>query len=176
MAPLPTNNTAVLFVDYSTCLENHTVQMRYASDSSASEAMTALDAFLTGLDVTLNEVTILGARVRDEGSNVTYPVTWTGDATYGASAGTHEKSAWFIDFVGRSIDGRRCRIEMFGAVAAFDGTQHDYRIETDNTTVAAALAALEANGSAPCSISGLAVNWHQYANLGVNAYWRNRIR
>jgi len=26
------------------------------------------------------------------------------------------------------------------------------------------------------AIDGDVVNWHQYSNIGVNAYWRNQIR
>ncbi len=135
------------------------------------------DAFLTALSPSLQQITIIGARVRDLGGSVTYPVTWDGDATYGGGAGDHVNSAMYLDFVGRSIGGRRARIAMFGATGPFDGASDDYRLTAaEDLSVAAALAVLEALAACPVAIDGDVVNWHQYANLGVNAYWRNHIR
>lgn len=177
MAPLPGNNTAVLYVDYSTCGHDHTLQCRYDDTASAGDAMALVDAFLTALDPGLTQTDIIGARVRDQGGSVTYPVTWTGAAQYGGTAGPAYKSAAYLDFVGRSIDGRRARIAVFGPGDFFDATNEDYRFTTaDSAVIAAAVAVLEGGIGTPCSISGEAVNWHQYANTGVNAYWRNHIR
>jgi len=177
MAPLPSNNTGVLYVDYTTCGEQHTLQFRFNTSASFNDSMALADGFLTALTGGLNLVTIDGARVRDAGTNVTYPVTWTGAATYGTTTGPHNESAYYYDFVGRSIDGRRCRVAVFGAGGDHDAADNDYRISASSSTaVAAAIAALESDGNAACSISGNAVNWQQYCNTGVNAYWRNHIR
>jgi len=177
MAPLPINNTACLFLDYSTCGREHTAMIRYDDTASSGDAMAVMDAFLTALDPGLTQLDVIGARVRDLGGAVTYPVTWTGAAQYGTTIGPTYKSAAYLDFVGRSIDGRRCRVAIFGPGDFFDATNEDYRFTTgDSAVVASAVAVLEAGIGTPCSISGLAVNWNQYANTGVNAYWRNHIR
>jgi len=73
-------------------------------------------------------------------------------------------------------DGRRCRVAIFGLKGIVDTSGDDFRFPSSVGYVGAALAVLEADGNVPCSISGLAVNWHQYMNSGINAYWRNRIR
>jgi len=176
MAPLPSNNTGVLFIDYETCGINHTLQARFDGVQSFNDSMALLDGFLTALDPAMYQINILGARVRDQGGNVTYPVTWTGAASYGNAPGPKQAGAWYFDFIGRSIGGRRCRIEVFGAPVVADETGEDYRLPAATSYIGAALAALESDGGAVCAIDGDAVNWHQYANTGVNAYWRNRIR
>lgn len=177
MAPLPSNTTGVVFLDYNTCDEPHTVQCRYGASSDANGAMTVLDAFLTALSPVLNLVTIVGARERVAGGNVSLPLTWLGSATYGSGAGPHNESAYYYDFVGRSADGRRVRMAMFGAGGDHDGIGEDFRFSVaDSSDIAAAFAVLAAAGADCVSISGLPVSWHPYANGGVNAYWRNRIR
>src|ERR671919_423287 len=94
-----------------------------------------------------------------------------------SGAGENFNSAWYMDFVGRSIDGRRCRISWFGLVVDFDAVNDDYRLLAgENSNVADVLTALDFGSDVPVSISGQAVNWHQYANIGQNAYWRNHIR
>jgi hypothetical protein len=58
-----------------------------------------------------------------------------------------------------------------------DTSSEDYRLTTgESAPVAAALAVLEAGSGTPVAIDGDPVNFHQYANMGVNAYWRNHIR
>lgn len=175
MAPLPSNTTATLFVDYSTGDENHTIQVRFGVGGSISDAMGFLDRFWTALDNTIYTLTVLGARVRDLGSTVTYPVTWTGAPTYGDGVANHGQSAWYIDFIGRSIGGRRVRLTTFGAAAVQDATDHDYRLPAAGN-VADALGEIELSSDVPVAIDGDPAGWQQYGNLGVNAYWRNRIR
>jgi len=175
MAPLPINNTAVLFVDYIVSNHNHTMQLRFNDTASAGDAIAVADAFLTALDDRIFTLTILGARVRDQGGSVTYPVTWTGAASYGAGTAGDYTSGWYFDFVGRSIGGRRGRVSVFGA--AFLNDTNDYRFElTDNIAYGAAMAVLEAGSGVPVAIDGDPINFNQYVNSGVNAYWRNHLR
>lgn len=177
MAPLAYNNTGLVFVDYASCGEDHTMQLRYGSDGSIEECLSLADTLFNAMDSSLQLVTIIGARQQAIHTNFSLPVTWTGAATYGSGVGDHYKSAWFADFVGRSSGGRRVRVAMFGLAADFDGTSKDYRYSTtESVDVADAVAALEANPNACVAIDGLVASWHQYANIGQNAYWRNRIR
>ena len=177
MAALPVESTARLFVDYSGNGENHTLLIRFGVGSSASEAMDVADALFTAVGPSLAITNITGARVADKGSTVTYPVTWTGASSYGTGPDRHEQAAMYWDFIGRTIGGKRGRCAIFGVVAAFDGSEHDYRWDaSDNAQVAAALVALRANPACPVGIDGDVLNWHDYANAGVNAYWRNHIR
>lgn len=177
MAKLPSNSTAVVYLDYSVDGENHTLQMRRNETASNDDVMAVMDAFLLAISTQVDQITIIGARARDAGGIVTYPLTWPGDPAYGSGTGFHYQSANYADFVGRSIGGRRARVAVFGWKVQADVTNEDYRLTaTENASVAAALAVLEAGSGTPVAIDGDPVNWQQYANLGVNAYWRNHIR
>jgi len=177
MAPLPVENTDRLFVDYTVCGEQHTALIRFGGTASVGDAMAMYDAFLLALDDFIFLTTIDGARQALNGSTVTFPITWSGAATYGSGAGSHFQTANYADFIGRSIGGRRVRIAQFGAIVHADTVDSDYRYNAaDEPRVAAALAVLEADSGSPVAIDGDPAVWQQYANIGVNAYWRNRIR
>ena len=175
MAPLPENNTAVLFVDYDTCGEPHQLQCRMADASTVTEAMDGVNAFLTALGNSHRLMTITGARHRAALATVTTDVVWTGAATYGIGAGTHDESAKFYDFIGRSAGGRRVRVGIFGAIIGVEG--EDYRLAaSSDPAFSGALAVLVGAIDHFVAIDGLPASWKPYVNLGQNAYWRNHIR
>lgn len=176
MAPLPNNSTGVLYVDYTTEGEEHTLQLRFGDPGSFNDAMDVAVALFAAMDSFLYSISSIACRVRDAGGNVTYPVSWTGDEAYGSSTEGHYATAQYADFVGRSIDGRRCRVAFFGVKGIVDTTGKDFRFPSSTTWVGDVLAALRAGDTSPVSISGLVVNWYDYADTGINAYWRNRIR
>lgn len=177
MAPLPVESTGRLFVDYSTCQEVHTAMVRFGTGGNAGDAMAMLDSFWIAITSLMYLGTIQAARVADLGSTVTYPVTWTGAASFGSGAGSHYQTANYVDFVGRSIGGRRVRLATFGLISHADTSNSDYRHQaTDSAAVAAGLAVLEASTDTPVAIDGSPAVWQQYADIGVNAYWRNHIR
>ena len=177
MAPLPTNNTDSLFVDYHISGEDHVIQCRFASPAGVNDAMDVVDGVLTAIASDLTTVTIVGARQRLSGTTVTFPITWTGAPSYGSGSGSHFQTASYMDFVGRSLDGRRVRFTIFGHAALADTTGSDYRFDASaHASVAAALVVLRGTVGTPCSISGQDATWKDYANIGVNAHWRNKIR
>lgn len=177
MAPLPGNNTDILFLDYVTCGEPHTTQVRFNDDGSVTEAMDLLDEILTAISGRLRLLTVTGARVRAMGGSVSLPVTWGGSSTYGSGAGAHFESAYYMDFIGRSALGRRARLAVFGATAPADITNDDFRVtSSEDSGVLAAVNALNAGTGVGIAIDGLAVTWYPYVNIGTNAYWRNHIR
>jgi hypothetical protein len=175
MAPLPTNTTGRLFVDYSTQGHDHTLLCRFNDASGFGDAMTAVASFLLAHDTAISLVTVLGARVADINSDITYDVAWSGDETYGDGTGDEYKSAWFYDYVGRSASGRRVRAAVFGSVVNelgdnFRGTDAEAGWIGDVLTI------LADDPNVFCAIDGTPTIWKQYANLGTNAYWRNKIR
>lgn len=175
MAPLPSNSTGVLFVDYETCLSPHTFQLRVQDGAEPSDAMPVMADFLAAFDTTIKEMSILGARGREAGADITLPLTWTGDSGYGTSEGNVGQTAWFYDFIGRSMLGRRCRLTVFGATSIQDGTDDNYRIAATGALLDA-LNVLKGADSIICAIDGAQIVWYDYINMGVNAYWRNKIR
>lgn len=177
MAPLPSNNTDVLFLDYTTSGESHTLQLRFDTHASVSDAMTSMDLFLTAVDPLIYVLTVVTARHRAFNSTVSLPVAWSGAATYGSGAGPHYASADYVDFVGRSQNGRRVRAAVFGAISNADTSGNDFRFASSaNADVAAAVAELNAPSDRWLAIDNFKPTWYAYGNLGNNAYWRNRIR
>lgn len=175
MAPLPSNNTAVLFVDYTVSGEQHTMQARPQTGSSNLDVMDVLAAFWAALDDSIFLTNIDGARGRAEGATVTLPVTWTGDSGYGVTDGEHNTTAQYYDFVGRSILGRRVKLSVFGAGTLVDTVGHDYRL-TPSGLLLDALNVLKSNSDILGAIDGAQIIWYDYINTGINAYWRNKIR
>jgi len=177
MAALPSNNTDCLFVDYSTCSVEHTVQVRFSNDGDPVDAMVGLHDLLTALDPGLTLLTVLRARVRLAATTVSFEVPWTGDPTYGGTLGPRYKGAAYLDFVGRDTTGRRNRVAIFGPGDFFDTANEDYRFTADDSAViAAALVQLNLSEGSFLTIAGNQPIWNTYANTGVNAYWRNKIR
>lgn len=175
MAPLPSNNTDQYFLDYTTSGEQHTLLCRAADGSTAAGASAAIDALLDVIQGNFNLITVDLFRFQAAGTNISLPVTWAGSATYGGPAGDHFETAQYLDFVGRSSEGRRCRVAVFGATFSFIG--NDYRVgPSEGTLVADALAVLSGSPGYFVAIDGLEVVWNNYANCGVNAYWRNKVR
>jgi hypothetical protein len=139
--------------------------------------MTSVDLFLQAIDPVLRLLTVTGARHRVFGGTVSLPVTWTGAATYGTGAGDHNESANYFDFVGRSENGRRVRVAVFGTSVQADTSGHDYRFASSaEANVAAAVIELNTPSDRWLAIDNFKPTWYAYANVGNNAYWRNRIR
>lgn len=175
MAPLPFNNTNVLFVDYNTQGEDHTLLCRFDADDTGADAMTAVDGFLDAISGAIGLTSILGARVQLLGTDVSFDVTWTGATAYGDGIGDHYQSAQFYDWVGRSPGGRRARVAVFGAQNLQNGD--DYRSNLgEDAALDAGITFLQSQGSAFLAIDGQVPIWKNYVNMGVNAYWRNKIR
>jgi len=175
MAPISPDNTKRYFLDYSTCGFDHTLLCRTESTVTASDAGGTIAAFLDAIDSVFRLITVVGFRVAVVGSNITTSVTWPGAGTYGSGAGSAYESAQYLDFVGRGGTGHRARVAVFGCI--FSEVGNNYRLESaENALVAAAIAELTSDTSIFNDIDGQIPVWHTYANTGVNAYWRNKIR
>lgn len=175
MAPLDSNNTGVLFLDYSVGGEGHTVQARYAPGSGAADMMDMLHDFLTAITTKIYLMHIEGARHRAANAVNSFPIAWTGDTDYGTGVATHVQSASYLDYIGRSTLGRHVRLSLFGAIDGYDILDSDFRVPTTGV-YGDGLAELVARDNVVAAIDGAAVVWYPYVNLGQNAYWRNRIR
>lgn len=177
MAPLPSNNTNIMFLDYNTCGEDHTLQVRYSGDGSLEGAQNVADAVLTAMGGALRLITVLGARVQLKDENFSLPTAWGGSSTYGGSAGAHNESAYYADFIGRTSHGRRVRLAVFGLAVPADSSNQDFRLTSaDSGAVSDAVDVLNAAGENAVGIDDFAAIWYPYANIGTNAYWRNKIR
>ena len=175
MAPLPPSNTIRYFLDYTVNGLEHTIQMRVGPGATDGGASGSFSAFLAALSPNLYALSVVGMRKANLGTDVTNPVTYTGTTSFGSGTAVDNLArAAFLSFIGRSTDGRRVRVFVYGTKITSEG---DYRVDTGEAAeVADAIDVLNGASGVFLSISGLQAIWKAYANEGVNAYWQRRAR
>ena len=177
VTPLPAFSTERWFYDYTVEGDQHALVMRAANPITPAEAAEAIDIFLTAISGELTTITTVGLRVALEGSNITNPASTTGlSATYGSGSGVVINAPLQVTFVGRSADGHKARVGIFG----WNGqTDDSWRMTTTEVAgVAAGVTELNSLSIAGLfvSISGAGVLWKPYANIGYNDHWIKKAR
>ncbi len=174
MAPLPVTNTRRYFLDYHTDVAAHTVMVRTTGSVDEATFSSVFGNFLTQLAPILNLITVDGLRVAVAGSNVTNPAVWSGGASYGTGTEQGFLTPRELCFLGRSSDGRRARLFVFGYKGA---TPVDFRIESSGSPeISNAYGILNANPGIFISISGLATVKYPYVDVNFNSYWERQRR
>lgn len=175
MAPLPPDSSARAWVDYHTCGEDHTAMIRFKAPATATDVADAFTAFVGAIGAFFALSTVISVREAADGSNISNPAAGTWPVSWGAGAGDHAMTAHYMDFVGRSVDGRRSRLALFGCLVNQQGD--DYRATSaESSLVTDAVAVLNGVADIFLSINKFKPTYYPYANMGTNAYWRNRIR
>lgn len=173
MAALPVNSTDRWKYTYTVGGETHDFQVR-TDGVTASAVDTAVAAFLTALSPNLNALVITKVEFSLALSTIFGPIASTIlGSTYGSGAGGGSAAANEVNFIGRSIAGRRVRLMVFGnKVDAVD-----YRFAPgENAAFDAAVVALNAPGAIFVAIDGIKPIWYPYVNAGVNAHWQKALR
>lgn len=180
MAPLPANNTDVLFLDYTTGRREHTMQLRFAA-GGLGVAETVLGEFLDALQLVLvNTWRVLGGRVRLEGSNITLPTTLSSNlVNFEGGSNTplgevNEPREWVWSGRGAAT-GRRVDISVYGIVIDTPAS-YRYLHASAAPSLGAARGVLESELLAPISIGGDRAIWYGYTNVNYNSYWETRAR
>lgn len=177
VTPLPPSNTERWFLDYTVIDTHHVLIMRTADAVSDGAAAEALDTFLSAIAPGCSAITIDGLRHAAATSDLTFPASTTGlSATYGSGVGQLIDIPLQATFTGRSTDGRKARVGMFGWDAQTDSS---WRYTTaENANVAATIAALNSLSASGffVSISGGGVIYHPYMNIGYNDHWVDKRR
>lgn len=177
VAALPPTNTERWFYDYTVEGDQHSLMMRSADAITPAEAATAIDLFLIQIDSELVTLTTVGLRVALVGSNITNPADPTGLAgTYGSGSGVVINAPLQVTFVGRSADGHKARVGIFG----WNGQTDDSWRMTSAEVAAVAAEVTNLNslstGGLFVSISGAGALWRPYANIGYNDHWIKKAR
>ena len=174
MAPLPPNNTGRYFFDYSVGSIEHTGMIRANAVVSPAAMGTQIDNLMNALAPGLFVTTFVRLRWAPSGSNITTPVTSGFEGTtWGAGTPTADDIPSFLDFVGRSVGGRRCRFALFTHKFGLSG----YRITTgENTTIALALPNIQLGANSWLAIDNTKPVWYPYVDTGFNAYWQREVR
>lgn len=174
MAPLPSHNTARYKLTYSTAPFEHSITMRVITGVTAQQASTFYDGFLAQLTPLLGTITIVRLEFASQGSDVFNVVAWSGQPTYGTGAPANIQEPTFISFTGKSPDGRRTRVTVFGTTGV---TQQDYRFQGGENAAADAARVVLATGTDRwLSITGVKPIWNNYANVGFNAHYQRKLR
>jgi len=196
MAPLPHNNTALMYFDYVTgnavTSQQHTMQMRLSSSTTTlvEEAHIQMLALLTAIGAAnfWSGWRILQTRLQAQGANFSTPVSSPELAPLLAFAGTEtggyqpRYEAIETTFQGRSpTAGRRVDVSIYGLVPVTP-IPNTFRVAVDFSNggnwVADALAVLNAAPSLGTflAIDGTAPLWYGYANVNYNSYWEQELR
>lgn len=176
MAPLPPSATARARIQYSTCGIVHTVQIRFKEPATADDVYGQFTAYVVAISPLVYASQSLGMDVAADESDFFFPYEDFEPIGWGSGGeGTRDKGADYVDIVGRGGSGHRVRLAMFGAQITTD--ENKYRAtEGDSAAVAGALSIVRGQSAIFIDINGFKPSWKGYANLGTNAYWRNKIR
>lgn len=175
MAPLPQNNTARVFLDYSGVTGAHTTMLRLLVNTGPDEGLEVAQAFWSqAVNILTQDVVDATVRYSAQGSNFSLPVGTATGTGLGAPNQPDANDAMFTSFIGRTIEGRRTRITLFNVFRVPDG---DFRVsgESLSTAEAAILNYLE-NDSRIVGIDGERVVWKPYLNTGWSAYYQRLYR
>lgn len=172
MAPLPPDSTPRYKVFYVNVGVTHVMDIRSHASPGAFGA--EVDALLTALGTLLLATLVTEVQFAADNSNVfNAVVTGIEGNTYGSGSGTVLNKSTYINFVGRSGDGRRVRLAVFGV--ADIGVDCRF-LATENGFVDAAVAVLQGGSNSFVTIGDLTPIWKSYANAGFNAYWQKAMR
>jgi hypothetical protein len=149
--------------------------IRYKDPATPADVIAAFNDLITACGALFITSAFVGGRHAADGSNVSVPLAGAWPTTWGSGSALDFHNGMYYDFVGRSLDGRKCRLALFGAQAVEVGG--DYRTTTgESSLINDAVDVLNGTPNIFISINKFQPVWAPYANMGTNAYWRNKIR
>lgn len=192
MAPLPSNNTARLYLDYTSGgpgAQNHTLLVRF--DAVATNQAGAQFAAFTFLEA-IGEASfaagwrVLQTRLSAPGQDISVPVAaygplleFEGSASVGGWSNVDQTVEW--RFVGRDpLEGRRAFFSLYGLAVSRPQTFREEGVfgETPNW-VGRGLTVLndgEEHEGVFVAVSNIRALWYGYANWQHNSYWEGELR
>lgn len=172
MAPLPANSTPRFKVFYTNAGQQHVMDIR-SHDSPAAFGSNVNTVF-NGLGSTVLQTTLDFVEFAADGSNVfNLVVTGFEGTVYGTGAGSLASPSQYVNFIGRSGDGRRVRLMVLG-MASVPG---DFRWSAgDSAAIDNVITSLNSAANHFVTIGDIKPVWKSYANAGYNAYWQKQIR
>lgn len=170
MAPLPPSSTERWKYTYQNAVTEHSVTFRLVEGSAIADADSVMNALAVYFDDLVTESTITNLEFAAIGSDIFNPVagsTMVG-TTFGTTAANPTNNAVAATLIGRSADGRRSRLSIFGWFGAVSA----YRLDVAEDPDLGVLLAFMNNPSTPLiSIGGLGVVYKQYIDIKSNDHW-----
>jgi hypothetical protein len=176
MAPLPQNSTPRFWLDYTDGSFQHSVMFRYAASAGLPAIMDVVQQFMADMAPSCCLLTVVDARASASGSNISLPVAWTGDATFGTGAQVNVNRPIEVRFEGRGPTGRRANWSLYGWDAGVPGA---FRIPFDAAaSIGDSIQTLGAAATAGTllGIDGFPPVIYPYANIQYNSYWETKCR
>lgn len=182
MTTFAPNYTNRYLVRYRAAGKVHTAMFRYGITPGPPDValVTGVGNVLVALMPKLaNDWAVLAASYIAAGTTISLPATApvAGPGSIAWNAGDNPLN---YSFVGRGVTGQPASFHIYGAqlepsTASLTAAQ-DYRVlASEDADIASALT--ELNGIAGLTTTdGAAVVWHQYANVGYNAYYQRKSR
>jgi hypothetical protein len=172
---LPVNNTARLFIEYTSGGQDHVCIVRMTDGAHEQEGMDQyatlrplIAAYLPSTDA------VKGARFCERLSTVSFPLAVAPVAGSLGPSFAPDNKPNFVSFTGRSRDGYRVKLTVFSAAVL---ETERYREVAPTTGPAAALLGYLRNAATNIvTISGQKPIWNNYVNQGVNAYYQRKQR
>jgi len=170
---LPPDNTPRAFITYQVNGRNHTMMVRLGDSISDGTISEDVSAFLTAMDPLLYATVFVKFERSAEGSNVRLPADWSGITEWGdGDAEQNAPTAW--SFTGKDFEGHKFALQLFGRATE---QSNNWRVfAADDSSVTAALAALETTDEVFLTINQAGPIYNQYANQSMNAYWQRQAR
>lgn len=175
MAPLPITSTERWKYAYSNAYASHTVILRVVSGSPTADVDDIMQGLMSNVGPGLSESIVTGVEKAALGSSIFNPVgdsVLVGD-NFGSTVANGYTNAIGVTFVGRSLDGRRSRITMFGW--RLDASVFRLTVAED-PGIANMVNLLNAVATPLLTIGGLAPVWKAYADVKSNDHWVRQAR
>ena len=174
MAPLSPDNTVRWFLKYNVNNHIHTVTVRSDATVDPGTFAEEMGTFIEAIEPALYSTQFVALERSGVGSSVRVPVGWSGPMEWGTDSGNEKDAPQFISFTGKSVDGRRFRLEMFGRIGEANA---NFRVlEIDSTVVANALLALETTEPMFLTISNAGPIFNRYMNQSISQHWIGELR
>lgn len=174
MAAIPDNFSDSYFIDYSNNVSGHTMLVRGELGGTLADLDADVKSFLQALGTSVAGSTITAVRKRNANTTISFPVgsTLVG-FTFGAGSTDVEHNAVAETFVGRTVEGVRSRISVFG----YKGEISAYRLTPgESPIVAASVAVLNGAETVFLAKDGLQPVWTEWIDIKANDYWVRRAR
>lgn len=175
MANFPPSTTRRYFLDYTTQNRSHTLMCRTQEGALDDEVVNWYVQVLLAIAPLVTPWSIKGLRRSDHMSNVSYPLAWTGAATYGTeNLPSTNQSPKYMSAVGRDIIGSKVRYFFYGTAYQPDANWRMTPNEDGNVNTI--LAALRSDDAIGVTVSNRTPFLNRYLNIGYNAYWQRQQR
>lgn len=175
MAPLPTNGTARLKVQYQNSISPHSAMIRVASVDDVETAGTDFSNIVSALSSNFAFSEVTGVLFAEASSDLFFPIVVTSldGVTWGSGAADKTSNAVAATFVGRSAEGRRVKWSLFGWKTGLS----EYRVTAaEDGNVGDCVATLNGAETAFLAIDNLAGIWKNYIDIKPNDHWVKKGR